>query len=275
MKRIICILASVLTLASCTPQLDESPEMLVVEGWIENDAAPVVFVTSSVSTSFDQKDVTDLISHIALNATVSITYDSVKYPLTPTVRDEYLLKICYTTNALKGTIGGQYTLNVDWNGKHAQAVTSILQPGSVDSITIEQMNDTAYIVKARVQPVPQVRYYRFFSKAVDKDPTFAPSYIGLFDSRLNDDLIAVNRGGHSPIEQNDYFYALGDSVVFKLASMDDTAYDFWSKFEENVMFSHTALLPYATNLKSNIDGGLGYFFGYGITTYTTKINAQQ
>ena len=107
--------------------------------------------------------------------------------------------------------------------------------------------------------------------AVDKDPTFAASYVGLFDSQLNKDMVAVNRGAHSPIETNDYYYGLGDSVTFKLASMDATAYDFWSKFEENVMFSHTALLPYYNNLKGNISGGLGYFFGYGITQYSVTI----
>lgn len=271
MKHFIYILACLTALAACTPQLDESPDMLVVEGWIENDAAPVVFVTSSVSTTFQEKNITDLISHLAFDATVSITHDGVSYPLTSTIRNEYLMKLCYTTNALKGTVGGTYTLNVDWKGMHAQAVTSILPPASVDSIAIEQLNDTAYIVKARVQPVPEARYYRFFSMAVHRDSTFAPSYIGLYDSKLNDDMIAVNRGGQNPIEQNDYFYALGDSVEFKLASMDAAAYDFWSKFEENVMFSHTSLLPYDTNLKSNISGGLGYFFGYGISTYSLTI----
>ena len=37
------------------------------------------------------------------------------------------------------------------------------------------------------------------------------------------------------------------------------------------MFSHTSLLPYATNLKSNITGGIGYFFGYGITVCSVWI----
>lgn len=273
MKKIIYILACLTALAACTPQLEESPEMLVVEGWIESNAAPVVFVTSSVSTTFDKKDVTDLMSHVALNATVTVTCNDTTYRLFPTVRDEYFMKLCYTTTALTGKVGSTYTLNVDWKGKHAQAVTSILPPGSVDSIAVEhnQNIDTAYTVKARVQPVPQARYYRFFSMAVDKDPTFAASYVGLFDSQLNKDMVAVNRGAHSPIETNDYYYGLGDSVTFKLASMDATAYDFWSKFEENVMFSHTALLPYYNNLKGNISGGLGYFFGYGITQYSVTI----
>ena len=45
-KSIYIIMA--LILAACTPELPESPETLVIEGWIENDGAPVVFVTSSV-----------------------------------------------------------------------------------------------------------------------------------------------------------------------------------------------------------------------------------
>ena len=63
MKRYAYTLIALLAVISCTPQLQESPEMLVIEGWIENDAAPVVFVTSSVSTSFDEKNMSDLLEH--------------------------------------------------------------------------------------------------------------------------------------------------------------------------------------------------------------------
>jgi len=37
------------------------------------------------------------------------------------------------------------------------------------------------------------------------------------------------------------------------------------------MFSHVALLPYSNNLQGNITGALGYWFGYGTTTYASAI----
>ena len=261
-------------LAACTPELPESPETLVVEGWIENGAAPVVFVTSSVSTSFQEQGLADLIEHVATTANVAITYNGVRYPLVATISDDYFLSFYYTSNTLIGVVGGTYQLEVDWKGMHAEAETSIPSPGTVDSIVVEKhpMIDTSYLVKAHIKPAPDVRFYRFFSMAVGKDSTYAVSYNGTFDSQLHaDEMFAVNRGSSNPIEYSDYYYAYGDSVRFKLASIDDAAYDFWTRYDENVMFSHAALIPYSSNLKGNINGGLGYWFGYGVNSYTAVI----
>lgn len=273
MKIYKSILALLLLTASCAPEISHSPQQLVVEGWIENGNSPIVFVTSSVSVNYDEKQMSDLIGLVALDANVTVTHNGQTYKLSPSFRDNYLLKICYTTDALKGETGGTYELHVDWNGRHAESVTTIPQSGSIDSIAIERHNstDTLYLVKAHVVPHPDVRYYRFFSMDIDRDDTYNPSYMGTYDSLLNNDMATVNRGTSNPIDTPDYFYRLGDSVSFKLSSMDSVAYRFWSKFDENVLFSHVALLPYSSNMASNIEGGLGYWFGYGIKTYGLRI----
>jgi hypothetical protein len=271
-KSIYIILA--LLMAACTPELPESPETLVVEGWIENGAAPVVFVTSSVSTSFQEQGLGDLIEHVALDANVTVTHNGVRYPLKATINKDYFLTICYTSKTLKGETGGTYRLEVDWKGLHAEAETTIPAPGTVDSIVVEHhpLIDTSYVLKAHINPAPEVRYYRFFSMAVGKDSTYAVSYNGTFDSELREDeLFAVNRGRNNPIEYPDFYYTYGDSVRFKLASIDAEAYDFWTRYDESVMFSHAALIPYSSNIRGNINGGLGYWFGYGISTYTAVI----
>lgn len=271
-KSLYIILA--LLLAACTPELPESPETLVVEGWIENGAAPVVFVTSSVSTSFREQGLVDLIDHVATTANVTVTHNGVRYPLAVTINKDYILTICYTSKTLKGEVGGTYRLEVDWKGMHAEAETTIPAPATVDSIVVERhpMIDTSYIVKAHINPAPDVRYYRFFSMAVGKDSTYAVSYNGTFDSQLREDeLFAVNRGRNNPIEYPDFYYTYGDSVRFKLASIDAVAYDFWTRYDESVMFSHAALIPYSSNIRGNINGGLGYWFGYGIASYSAVI----
>lgn len=273
MKRYFYILIALIAAVSCEPQLPESADRLVVEGWIENDGTPKVFVTSTISATFDEKDITDLVDHVAMDATVTITHNGNTYTLKPAIRNEYLLKICYTTNSLVGEVGGTYRLDVKWRGMEASAQTTIPAPGSVDSIAIERLQtiDTLYIVKVRPVPVQGVPQYLFFSMDVGKDPTYLPSYMGTYDSNHTQDMIAVNRGSADPITENIYFYSMGDSVRFKIASLEPQAYDFWSKFDEIRLFSHVALVPYSTNLTGNIQGGLGYFFGYGVTHYATKI----
>ncbi len=273
MKRYIHILIALVAFISCEPSLQESPDMLVVEGWIENGGTPKVFVTSSISATLQEKDITDLIQHVAMNADVTITHDGNTYKLKPSIRNEYLLKICYTTNSLIGQVGGTYRLDVKWKDMEASATTTIPTPGTVDSIAIEQYQaiDSLYLVKVRPVPAPGVAQYMFFSMDVGKDSTYLPSYMGTYDSRHTQDMIAVNRGSANPITESVYFYSMGDSVRFKIASVNPDAFEFWSKYDEIRMFSHVALVPYSTNLSGNIQGGLGYFFGYGINHYATKI----
>ena len=273
MKIYKSILAILLLATSCAPELPDSPEIPVIEGWIENGSAPVVFVTSSVSVNYDEKRMTDLMKYVALNADVKVTHNDQTYQLVPTLNNSYMLKICYTTDALKGEVGGTYKLQVEWKGRHAEAVTTIPQTGSIDSIVVERhsSSDTLYLIKAHVVPHPDVRYYRFFSMDIGRDSTYNASYLGTFDSQLNNDMANVSRGISNPIESPDYFYRLNDSVSFKLASMDSAAYRFWSKFDENALFSHVALLTYSANLTGNIEGGLGYWFGYGVKKYGVRI----
>ena len=217
MKKSLYILTALL-LAACMPNLPDSPENLVIEGWIENDASPMVFVTSTISATFQEQDITDIIAHVATTATVSITYQGQKYPLTPVINDDYLLRVCYTNHILKGTIGGTYQLDVDWKGMHAEAITSIPSPGCVDSITVERHphDNKLYIIKAHIQPAPESRYYRFFSMTVGKDSTYGVSYTAPFDSKFHaDEMIAISRSSQNPIMNSGYYHNLNDSVRFK------------------------------------------------------------
>ena len=106
MKKCIYILILLLITVSCSIEIPESPERIVIEGWIENDEAPVVFVTSSISTTLDDMGMNELLEHVAFNAKVTVTLNGITYPLSPTFSNEYLLKLCYTTNTLKGEVGG-------------------------------------------------------------------------------------------------------------------------------------------------------------------------
>lgn len=276
MKLLSGILSILLLSVSCTYEPEPSHDMLVVEGWIENESAPVVFVTSSVTSTFDRQEIQDLISHVALNATVSITCQGQTYRLHPTVSNEYLLGLYYTDNTLKGQTGGTYQIDVEWKGMHASGITTIPQPGVLDTIAVERHPDidTLYIIKAHINPSSgQREYYRFFSKVIGQDSSYTASLGGLYDSRMirDNEMLYVNRGYGNPLKKNKTYYHIGDSVEFKLAAMDSVSYEFWNKYNENLMFGTVAIVPYSNNIKGNLKGALGYWAGYGITTYKLRI----
>jgi hypothetical protein len=275
MKRYIAILSALLLICSCmTDRLKEYPDQLVVEGWIENGESPVVFVTSTVAATEKSQNAADLIGHLAWNAQVTVTYNEQTYKLLPTFTQDYLLGLYYTNNALKGVVGGEYRLDVSWNGMTASGTTSIKTPGSIDSISVKvsEDDDTLYVLKAHIKP-DENRYYRFFTKVIGQDSTYNASFLGLYDRELikEDELVFVNRGDSNPFRSQQLYHRYNDSVSFKLAAIDASAYEFWSKFGENSAFGSLALIPYSYNVVGNLDGALGYWFGYGVTKYELKI----
>lgn len=276
MRRLLYILPLFLAVA-CTHDNTTglTDDILAIEGWIESDANPVVFVTSAVMAKQQEQEVSGLAEHILLNTSVSVTAAGRTYNLYPKLTEDYALGLYYTTDQITGKVGETYELDVKWRGIEAHASTTILPPGELDSIAVEKSSDvdTLYVIKVHVTPTPDRRYYRFFSKDIGRDSIFAPSYMGIYDSGLvrPDEMTYVDRGVQKPFTKPQYYYRYGDSAVIKLASIDAAAYDFWSKFEESQTFSGIALLPYNSNMTGNIDGALGYWFGYGITAYSVPI----
>ena len=135
---------------SCVPDPKPSRDMLVVEGWIEDNDYPIVFVTSSITSTFREQGLTDIMDHLALDAEVKITYAGKSYQLFPKLDPNYLMTIYYTTKNLKGKVGGTYRLDVNWRGLHASGTTTIPEHGSIDSIAVERNKsiDTLYAVTA-------------------------------------------------------------------------------------------------------------------------------
>lgn len=276
MKRFIYILTLVLAVA-CTHDNTTglTGDILAIEGWIESDANPMVFVTSAVMAKQEKQNVSDLTRHLLLNTTVSVTTGGRTYNLYPKLSDDYALGIYFTSDRVVGKVGETYELDVRWRGIEAHASTTILPCGQLDSIVVERSADvdTLYVIKVHIAPEPERRYYRFFSKDIGRDSIFAPSYMGIYDSGLvrPEEMTFVDRGVQRPFSVPQYYYRYGDSAVIKLASIDSAAYEFWSKYEESQTFSGVALLPYSSNMPGNIDGALGYWFGYGVTTYSISI----
>lgn len=268
------IFSLLLILTGCIKH-EPSQDQLVVEGWIENGEAPVVFVTSSVTDTFSEQTLQDFVSHIALNAKVTVTYQGTEYKLQPHFTSKYFLGMYYTNPDLKGETGGTYQLDVQWHDMHAIGTTTIPEPGMMDSIVVDRNSgsDTLCSIKVHVVPTPgKHTYYKFFSKETGIDSTYIASSGNLYDSELvrQDEMIVINRGISNPLVDQTPYYHTGNTVRIKMASIGYDSYEYWSKYSEAQLFSPVVILPYSNKLKGNLEGAIGYWFGYGITEVTVK-----
>jgi len=57
----------------------------------------------------------------------------------------------------------------------------------------------------------------------------------------------------------------------RLATMNEQFYNFWSDYQNSASLSGNFYMPYTRNLRSNIDGGYGYWCGYGVSDKWTLV----
>ena len=81
------------------------------------------------------------------------------------------------------------------------------------------------------------------------------------------------RTGHPNNLQKDFtpFFKENEIVRVKVSSLGEEGYAFWRSFEDMAALSRIPLMPVNSNLKSNVQGALGYWLGYGSSFYEVRI----
>lgn len=195
-----------------------------------------------------------------------------------------------TGSVLLGVPGNTYSLTVEVDDKTLTSSTTIPNPVALDSTWFKLEdpinNDSLGFAWAYLNdPDTLGNYYRWTARRANryddgtvKDPTF----IAPFGSVFNDQFFNGIRfeffafRGVAPFsdkedddnEERDNF-KVGDTVIVKFISLNEDEYEFYRTFETNYS-SAGDLFTTPTNVKSNINGGLGVWAGLG-TAYDTLI----
>ena len=257
-------------LSGCDHGLDvEGGGELVVEGWIDSGQYPVVKLTRTVSVGSEYQSTDNLEDCVEQWARVTVSDGGREVTLIGHRDDSHFPPYVYTTSDMLGVPGRTYTLTVDClDGTHAEAQTTIPQPAAIDSFAIERVSvaDTLRQVYAYVRDDgTKGGGYKLFTYVYGEEKGFMSAYLGISAAdRLPDGRrMAVSRGRQNLTSDFTPYFAVGDTVMVKLARIDETAYHFWRDFEDMVTLSRNPFFPVTNNLHSNITGGLGYWFGYG------------
>ena len=272
MKKIVSYLLSLL--AFCIMACDDgditidTPQSLVVEGWIENGEFPVVIVTKTLPVTTEYQNMNDLSDYLARWAKVTVSDGEKSVVLTGMYDESYYPPYVYTTSYLRGEAGKTYTLTVEYEDKTLTSSTTI--PATlpvVDHYQIEKCQGTEdlYQIKACFHDNPQEKdYYLFFTKIGMESNHYLASYLGA----VNDDMIGdyveypVYRGQrYDNTEYTPYFEA-GEVVSVKLAKVDQSTFLFWDQYTKSQSLNSNMFLSTSTSLPNNIKGGMGYWSGF-------------
>ena len=278
-KTLALLLASLPLFAACDADFDvEGGNELVVEGWIDSGGFPVVKLTRTLAVGSDYRPTSELSDCIERWAVVRVSDGERTVTLVGHSDDSYYPPYVYTTSEMRGVPGRTYRLTVEClDGTRAEAEATIPPPASIDSFSLEPvaLADTLCQLYAYVGGGgSDDAYYKLFTCVLGKDFGLMSAYFGIASGAVlpADGRMAVSRGrenmefGFSP------YFTYGDRVMVKLARIDSTAYAFWRGFEDMADLSRNPLFPVTNNLRSNIRGGFGYWFGYGSCTQTVVLH---
>lgn len=280
----LTLCALLLAIAGCEEaRLPSYIPEIVVEGWIENGGFPVVILTTTVPVSSTVKDSTELKDHIIRWGKVSISDGEKDVILTGRVDDRYFPPYIYTTSGMRGEVGKEYNLTVEYSGRTVTASTTIPEPVPLEYIKVKEADngssspeDRRYQIIGGLRDNPHTKdYYKVFTKIQHQDSSFVSSFLGLTDDAILTDQIKeipINRGFGTINWKDENYFKPDDIVHVRFVTLTPQGYEYWSDFEEIQSLSQNPFFPISTDIRSNIKGGLGYWTGYGSTYYTIICN---
>ena len=279
-KRVIYYLCWAFLFIACQeiPQ-EETPGEIVVEGWIEAGAGPVVMLSRTFVVSTG-KETAEEQSIVLSLAKVEVSDGTRSVTLTGDYDDRYFPPFIYSTSKIRGVPGRTYRLTVEYEGSVVTAETTIPEPASLDALEVSPCAhlDSVYQITAHFGDNPETKdYYLFLTRIFNRENRFYPSTFGVIDDATlaeHNNEHVVHPGIHM-LTSDRHTYGLyfldTDSVQIKFARVDETTYNIHKAFHEMVILNNNPLFASDVSMPTNIQGGLGFWCGYAATKYNVVI----
>lgn len=279
MRRLLIFVILLAGLSSCEGkyQPDDIPQ-IVVEGWIEDGGCPVVMLTTTIPVYRNTTEWASLKDNVIRWAKVSVSDGENEEVLTGKSSNDYFPPYVYTTARLMGEAGKTYELKVEYSGRTVTAKTTIPDPVPLEWIKVVRAEEegSADII-AGLKDDPDARnHYKFFTKVMNEDSSYVSSFMGLIDdSVLSDGVneIMIQRGMPQMFGYEDISNTFKDDsfVLIRFSTMDEVSYAYWEDYEDIASLSRNPFFPVSRKIRSNVEGGLGYWAGYGSSYYRISI----
>lgn len=255
--------------------VDYKPQ-IVVEGQIENDKYASVHL--SWSAPFNEiMDTTSMLNLIIKTAKVTISNGSHEEVLLLRPNWSRLPPYEYVSTRMKGKVGEKYYLKIECDGKVITSETFIPEPVNLDDLWYVKTKESDKYGYIHVRFKNKSDYaYLLSTQIIGEEGLYTPCLYGVIDNKFysKDEEVSlqINRG-MSFIQNKNYATYFQDTCVVrvKLATQPYEGYHFWQSYQNASLNSENPLFPSTSQLKSNIDGALGFWLGYGSSTKTINL----
>ena len=273
---ILALLLTYFCLGCEETEVKQVPPQLVVEGWIDSGGFPIVKLTTTVPVS-KQAQSTDSLDRFLLRwAKVTVSDGTREVVLTGMPNRDYFPPYIYTTSEMRGEVGKTYTLKVDYQDFHAHAVTTIPKPVALSRISAEEIPLYPGWFKLRINfkdDPATTDYYKVFVRLYGEKHDFHSTNFGTYNDRLlpTQASLLVENARQNVVNPTATFFKHYEIVNIKFCHIDSVSYAFWKSFDDYQSEGRNPLFNSMQNIRSNIQGGLGYWCGYGASYYAYQI----
>lgn len=273
-------------LSSCTDEPIDEDE-LVVEGWICQDSHPIVLLHQSYAVNnpihgydpHNKLEFEDMMQEqMIMWGKVTIDDGTEQVVLTGRLDTLYTPPFVYTTTRMVGEIGKNYHITVDYKNYHATSSTTIQKPVELDSLVVRLTSDakSSHVI-AYMSDVPKDSYYLFEYRTIqDHQFTICPlgtgSYTQVKDGVLSINILSRDSKSNAMTSALHHFDTNDETYLIRVIRLDETQYNYFSALTTQMASQGMYFMSTYRNIPSNIDGGIGYWAGFGKRDYTIKIN---
>jgi len=271
-------------LTACT-ELATDKDELVVEGWICQDSHPVVLIHQSYAINNPEHAGNEGLSFEEIMQQQLIVWGRVviddgdeQIVLTGRLDTLYTPPFVYTTAHMKGEVGKTYRITVDYEDYHGTAYSTIQPPISVDSISIKlEPNTQTSHITAYLSHLPPDSYY-LVEYRTQQEHQFTICPLGTASTeQVKDGILSINILSQNS-EQNamssaaHHFETDNKTYIIRLIHINHEQYTYFSALVNQLASQGMYFMSAYRNLPTNIDGGIGYWAGFGKEDYAIKIN---
>ncbi|MEX0811167.1 MAG: DUF4249 domain-containing protein [Chitinophagales bacterium] len=175
-----------------------------------------------------------------------------------------------SSNAFLGEYRKSYSLKIEAEGKTLTSKTSIPAKPDVHSLGViphpdEKKDSLVSVTITFSVPDSGGNFIRYLTKR-NNEPFYAPLSASVYSDKLfrGGTYTFPLEAGQNPNREIDWetysYFWKGDTVKVKWSTIDKAHYDFWNTIEND---GGDSPLSTPTRIKSNINGGLGIWGGYG------------
>jgi hypothetical protein len=252
--------------------ITEGESKFVVEGWIDEGDVARVLLTRSIPMT-EPIDSSSIIRYAIRSAFVIVSDGEVIDTLRLKTASKYLPPFMYVGDKIIGKTGGKYTLTVKYLNRTLTAESVIPPTVPITNVQYTRVNPTDTIGNITVEftnPAGQQNYYQIATLLNGRDDIYVPCLYGNYNSRhfVSPDVsIQITRGiTIFPRTSFESHFNDGDFIYVRLRTMPKEGFDFWNAWQNEIINAQNAIFPSNSSLKSNINGGIGIWCGYGQST---------